>query len=428
RLPERVETPAGAVVVDRVVDPEEWVTHLCRQLTETDSTFTRPQLVHAVAARIGEGATMATLERVVARAMASPVVIPVGDDGGRWSSTELLAVERRFLHTADTARASRAPVPLRFVDQVIEANPTLGSDQAAAVRSLTGTTDGVAVLVGPAGTGKTYTLDTIRAAYEAAGYRVQGAAPSARAAHELSVGAHISSSTIHRLLGSWSRGFDLPDARTLLVVDEAAMAGVRDLATVVTGTIRAGGRVLLVGDHRQLPEVTAGGGFAALAVDRRVAVSELTVNRRQHHRWEREALVELRDGHVAAAVSAYQAHGRIVVAEDPPAMLAAAVERWFDARGHRPLHRPTAAPPCGGVTKHAVTTAPSRCRVEDRGELGMPCSPPVRGSRSGTRVRSHVTASAKGPKGSSATRMRDPSVALELSTCVGGGSRWRPRR
>ena len=254
RLPERVENEAGgSMVVDRMVDPEEWVTHLCRELTETDSTFTRPQLVQAVAARIGEGATMSTLERVVSRVMASPTVIPVGDNGDRWTSAELLAVERRFLQTADHARATRAPVPSRVVDRVIAAAATLGVDQAAAVRSLTGTTDGVAVLVGPAGTGKTYTLDTIRTVYEAAGYRVQGAAPSARAAHELESGAHIVSSTIHRLLGSWSRGFDLPDARTLLVVDEAAMAGIRDLETVVTRTVGAGGRVLLVGDHRHSP-------------------------------------------------------------------------------------------------------------------------------------------------------------------------------
>lgn len=333
RLPDRIVTPAGSVVVDRVVDPEEWVTHLCRELTETDSTFTRPQLVQAVAARIGEGATMATLERVVSRVMASPTVIPVGDDSDRWTSAELLAVERRFLHTADHARATTSPVPSRVVDRVIAAAPTLGVDQAAAVRVLTGTTDGVAVMVGPAGTGKTYTLDTIRAVYEAAGYRVHGAAPSARAAHELQSGAHIVSSTIHRLLGSWSRGFDLPDARTLLVVDEAAMAGIRDLETVVTGTVGAGGRVLLVGDHRQLPEVTAGGGFAALATgtDRRVTVAELTVNRRQQHLWEQQALGELRDGHVATAVAAYRAHGRVVVAEDRPTMLAAAVARWFAA-------------------------------------------------------------------------------------------------
>ena len=135
RLPGHVDTPAGSIVVDRVMDPEEWVAHLCRQLTEADSTFTRPQLVQGVAARIGEGATMATLERVVARVMASPTVVPVGDDGDRWTSTELLAVERRFLHAADTARATRASLGPSVVNRVIGATRTLGSDQAAAVRA-----------------------------------------------------------------------------------------------------------------------------------------------------------------------------------------------------------------------------------------------------------------------------------------------------
>lgn len=333
RLPVRVDDGAGgSMVVDRVVDPEVWVAHLCRELTESDATFTRPQLVQAVAARIGDGATMATLERVVARTLASTEVVPVGDDGDRWTTAELLAVERRFLDTANNARSATVPVPPDVIDRVISGSPTLGDDQAAAVRVLAGSTDGVSVLVGPAGTGKTYTLDTIRAVYETAGFRVLGAAPSARAAHELHAGAHIESSTMHRLLGSWSRGFDLPDNQTVLVVDEAAMAGTRNLETVVTRTVRAGGRVVLVGDHHQLPEVVAGGGFAALATDRSVTVAELAVNRRQHHPWEHEALRELRDGHVARAVAAYRAHDRVVAAGDRQAMLTVAVDRWFDAR------------------------------------------------------------------------------------------------
>ena len=40
-------------VVDRLVDPEEWITSIAREFTERDSTFTRPQLVEAVAARLG---------------------------------------------------------------------------------------------------------------------------------------------------------------------------------------------------------------------------------------------------------------------------------------------------------------------------------------------------------------------------------------
>ncbi len=73
------------------------------------------------------------------------------------------------------------------------------------------------------------------------------------------------------------------------------MADVRTLEAVVTKQLAAGGRVLLVGDHRQLPEVGAGGGFAYAATHAPV-VAELTVNRRQRQPWEQAALAELRSG------------------------------------------------------------------------------------------------------------------------------------
>lgn len=337
----------ATVAPDQVSDPAElpelpagWVTEVCRTLTESDSTFTRPQLTQAIAARLDNGAPAATVDRLVAQALADPTVIPiVTGTEQRWTTTELLAVERRFLDTTAGARSSRSPVPARIFDAALHAASTLGDDQATAVRTLTSTTDGVAVLVGPAGTGKTFTLDTIRATYQAAGYHVVGAAPSARAAHELHTDARIPSSTLHRLLGSWSRGYDLPDARTLLVIDEAAMAGIRELETAVTTVVHAGGRVLLVGDHHQLPEVTAGGGFAALATDPNLTVAQLTVNRRQRQQWEIAALEALRDGHVPAAVDTYRSHGRVVVTEDRNALLTEAVGRWFSAHddGHNPV-------------------------------------------------------------------------------------------
>ncbi len=64
------------------------------------------------------------------------------------------------------------------------------------------------------------------------------------------------------------------------------MADIRTLEAVVTRQVAAGGRVLLVGDHHQLPEIGAGGGFA-YAADHAPCVAELTVNRRQRHRGNR---------------------------------------------------------------------------------------------------------------------------------------------
>ena len=326
---EQLLTSRSSVVLADVDDA--WVGALTSALTEHDSTFTRNDLVQAVAAGLDTGAPMSRIERTVESVLASSLVVPVGDDGKRWTSREMLDVERRLLNAATGSIGGRQPIDPAITAMVLAGFPTIGVDQHAAVVALTGSVDAVSVLVGPAGTGKTFTLDAIRAVFEDAGFQVIGTAPSARAAQELETGAQIPSATMHRRLGSWSRGFDLPDARTVVVVDESAMAGTRELEAIMTTTVRAGGRVLLTGDHHQLPEVTAGGGFAALATGRTVTVAELTVNRRQAHEWERTALNELRNGHVAAAVHAYRDHGRVDVTPDRATMLNAAVTRWAAA-------------------------------------------------------------------------------------------------
>ena len=356
---------------ERLVPPVDsaWIHEIGRSLTESDSTFTPPQLAQAVAARVLAGAPASTVDRLVAAVLADPSMVPVvtGNEP-RWTTTELLTIEGRFLDTVARSRGTRAPVSAEIVDAHIDETLSLGDDQAAAVRALAGSTDAVSVLVGPAGTGKTFTLDSLRAVHQHAGHRVVGAAPSARAAHELATDAHIPASTLHRLLGSWTRGHDLPDPTTVLVIDEAAMAGIRELETAISTVLAAGGRVVLVGDHHQLPEVTAGGGFSALATNPETTVAELTVNRRQHQPWEIAALAQLRDGHVPAAVDAYRSHGRVVLRDDRAAMLTEAVDRWQAARvdGHDPVLIAGT-----NATVRALNDA-VRARLRDGGHLSEP--------------------------------------------------------
>ena len=116
------------------------------------------------------------------------------------------------------------------------------------------------------------------------------------------------------------------------------MAGIRDLEAVVTRTVAAGGRVLLVGDHRQLPEVDRRRRV------RRRSPTDPRVDRRRAHRQPPPAP---RRGNATpssscatatspTAVAAYRDHDRVVVADDRAAMLAAAVDRWFDAHDDGP--------------------------------------------------------------------------------------------
>jgi hypothetical protein len=93
------------------------------------------------------------------------------------------------------------------------------------------------------------------------------------------------------------------------------MVGTRKLLRLLDHAERAGAKVVLVGDPRQLPEIEAGGAFAVLA--QRLEPAKLAENRRQHEPWELAALTQLRAGDTDQALDAYQAHGRIHHAPDP---------------------------------------------------------------------------------------------------------------
>ena len=97
RMPEVVLDDEGAVFqFDRTVSPEEWIGDVLRELTRSDTTFTRHQLVAAVAARLGNGATVETIERVAARALASDQIVHVGPTGDRtgWGRPSPLHLDR----------------------------------------------------------------------------------------------------------------------------------------------------------------------------------------------------------------------------------------------------------------------------------------------------------------------------------------------
>ena len=101
--------------------------------------------------------------------------------------------------------------------------------------------------------------------------RVQGRrAWAAIAARVLEDGSETSRArSLHRLLAA----VDRQDPRRapmlvpggVLVVDEAGMVGTRQLASLISLTQAHQTRLALVGDPHQLPEIDAGGLFAALA-------------------------------------------------------------------------------------------------------------------------------------------------------------------
>ena len=191
-------------------------------------------------------------------------------------------------------------------------HPSLSDDQRALVGGLLTSDRFCDVVVAPAGSGKTFSLNAARQGWEANGYRVIGASLAARAAKELAAQANIRSSTAAALEGDLRSSRNRLDARTVLVIDEAAMMGTRQMATLLVHAYEAGSKVVLVGDPHQLQSIEAGGLLRGLSD--RIDVFELTENRRQRALWERTALAELRDGDTAQFLEAYRKHDRITMA------------------------------------------------------------------------------------------------------------------
>jgi ATP-dependent exoDNAse (exonuclease V) alpha subunit len=161
---------------------------------------------------------------------------------------------------------------------------------------------------------------------------VLGAAVARRAARELSSGAGIPSTTVAALKGRLRDGESLP-VGVVLVVDEAGMLPTRDVAELLDHVVAADGKLVLIGDDRQLPELEAGGCFSGLS--RRLSAIVLGDNRRQHALWERNALAELRNGDVDAALAEYASRGRVVMVTEADGARRQLVGDWWESGGPR---------------------------------------------------------------------------------------------
>lgn len=220
----------------------------------------------------------------------------------RYSSERILTAEARVVEAAGTTVI--APVSGELFDRVladVQAAPgarQLDPGQVAVARAFA--TDGRLVVagIGPAGAGKTTTMNVVARAVEAAGGRVIALAPSARAASILSGDIAVPAYTIHRWLhhrqnGSRGEAWQLRPG-DLVLIDEAGMAGTLNFDAVVAEAQRAGAVVRPLGDPGQLGSVESGGLLRLL--QREVGAVELNHMHRFADPAEAAASLHLRDG------------------------------------------------------------------------------------------------------------------------------------
>ena len=302
-------------------------------LTQQQSTFTRRDQARLVNRHTADAEQFAA---AMAAVDAAPELVRLGtDERGehRFTTRDMLAIEQRMVAAAG-ALAERHGHRVALRRRLSPAGKLgLGREQEQAFRHVTQMQD-LTVVVGYAGTGKSTMLGTARAAWEAEGYQVRGAALSGIAAEQLEGGAGIASRTVHSWLYQWGQGRETLTARDVLVVDEAGMLGSRQMERLLSAAEEAGAKVVLVGDPEQLQAIEAGAAFRAIA--ERVGAVEITEVRRQREGWQQDATRELATGRTASALARYEQAGMVQRHAGLDAAKEAMIAGWDAARRETP--------------------------------------------------------------------------------------------
>jgi ATP-dependent exoDNAse (exonuclease V) alpha subunit len=203
--------------------------------------------------------------------------------------------------------------------------------QAEAVRHLAELDDQLVAVVGPGGSGKTYSMGAYADAVAATGHPVIGVATSAAAARKL--GEDLGerwTGTIAMLRQQLDMSPDPLRPGTLVIVDEASMVSTADLAWLVHNVDGCDGKLVLVGDPKQLPSVDSGGLFHRMVASGDHVVDDLVrVNQRQQLDLDRGVLTQIRAGDIEQAVYGYAEAGRLHLGRDEYSTKAAMVNAWW---------------------------------------------------------------------------------------------------
>jgi conjugative relaxase-like TrwC/TraI family protein len=303
-------------------------------LEQHHSHLDRRDLLCALATKLPEGAGGEALEQAVEELLGGGALVEIHHAeepaASYYTTPRLWEMERKIVAAAvGGVDAGASQIDAATLAAVLDRHHYLGDEQAGMVRRLTTGGERIVTVSALPGTGKTTALKAAAEGWSEGGFRGIGVSTARSATNEIAeVG--IPATSIAKLLILTSQRTEnglapLPPG-AVIVVDEASALATPDAAALLRLVEGCDGKLVLIGDPRQIGAVGPGGIYGHLG--RRLGTVELTEIRRQREEIDREVVRLAHEGRGSDALDVLAAGERLRISGSHEEALVALALDW----------------------------------------------------------------------------------------------------
>lgn len=300
---------------------------IIRNLTEKSSIFDLKQLDHFMKKFVKEE----DIQKLRNKVLNHKSLVPLFDSNtqketGFFTTKEVRLEEEKILRFSDRINQNGHKKVSNEIESRISSQKGLSEEQDRALRYVISGTQGLSLVQGRAGTGKSYTMNAVREAYESSGYKVIGMAPTNAVAKDMQKDGFDSASTVHKFLfGVRNNKIQFP-RNSVVIVDEAAMLGNKVLVELFHLVKEKNCKLVMFGDSKQLSSVERGGMFDSIAQKHGSVV--LQDVRRQKVEWQKRVSELMGEGSYRQAINILHESKAIHWGKTKEDILSSLVSEW----------------------------------------------------------------------------------------------------
>ena len=251
-------------------------------------------------------------------------------EGVFYTTDEAINEEKYLINKTRQGKGKHSPINARYKIE----NDEMSGEQKKAVNHVLKSKDLVSVIVGGAGTGKTWSVKEIANGARKAGRHFHAFAPSSAASRGVQVEEGFkNATTIASLLGSQKLQQNIKNG--VVWIDEAGMIGNKTMNKLLLIAEQQNARLILTGDVKQHNSIERGDALRIMQEKAGVKSANINTIRRQKPKDYRDAVGMLSSGEIEGGFKALDRMGAIKESGSQEEALKSASQEYLDARSKK---------------------------------------------------------------------------------------------